>query len=555
MNITRLSHCLAAPVLALAIGRFAIAADAEFPPKPTASELVTHVIAEEAKIDSLQSLYLRFEGKRTQSAEVIAFRLAERHAEFPNEKIDPVHEPSLWPEGTTEVEVAVDSHRVRSLIHSHNGWLDLRVFDGERAMRHQKHIGTDDDYYALDTAAESFDTYFGQLGWSKVGSHSFPFSKPEPPRQGRHQLNRRPQDYALAGMADVAGRKCYVLENGAAMRRLHIGMDDRRLHGLAELYLPTSPDVEPAIDRAAQRTFASDDQRVAWIEGLREDERLQFDARLDAELLPLMRPLHEFFLDDYRELSPGFWLPTAQTYVSHDHDKLGTDFRSQERLHLVDFKVNQPLADSQFTIEMQDGIQVNDWGHDPPLFYKQKADRTPEEWRQMIDQRVREEEVVQRGERARAALLGQPAPEFPAGAWVNSRPLTLAALRSKIVVLDFCSMSCGPCRGDFPTAQAAYKNAEETGIVVIGIHTDSAGQSEVAGFAKKNGLGYPILIDLPAQTDDGFGLLFTRLGVDSIPHSLLIDNEGKISAYGSLAEMLSAARQLKNKPSTMRSRP
>jgi hypothetical protein len=42
-----------------------------------------------------------------------------------------------------------------------------------------------------------------------------------------------------------------------------------------------------------------------------------------------------------------------------------------------------------------------------------------------------------RGAGAAEIPAGRPAPELAAGAWINSEPLTLKALRGRVVLLEF----------------------------------------------------------------------------------------------------------------------
>ena len=535
--------------LALASAGIVRGAEQDAAPRPTAADLVAHVIADEGQIDTLDSFYVRLEGESTQSAAAIAVRLAKHKAEFPDEKIDPARDVWLWPAWTREVEVAFDRHRARKLDRQGNSRLsyeDLRVFDGRRETRHQ--TTSHQEYYALTAAADSWEVYFGELGWPKLGSHRFAFSKPEPPKRGRYWLNRRPEDYALAGVADFAGRQCYVLENGTAMRRLHVAVDDRRLHGWAALYLPTGADLLPAQGRAAQRSFSSDAEFSAWWERLTDQEQARFHERFDVEKIPLLRPMYQCTLDDYRELAPGFWFPARQDWIHFESDGDGPALECHRRSHLVEAKVNVPLPDSLFALEMRDGIQVCDWGHDPPLFYTQKADRSPEEWNEIIDKRVKEEEEPRRHQAAREAQVGQRAPQLSAVGWINSAPLNLKGLRGKIVLLDFWAVGCLPCRADLPLAESIHKAAERSGIVVIGVHPAGADPAEIRAFAKQNRMSYPILIDREADEDEpGFGLLFTRLSVDQTPYSILIDPDGKVAGHGTLNEMLAAAREMADK--------
>ena len=98
-------------------------------------------------------------------------------------------------------------------------------------------------------------------------------------------------------------------------------------------------------------------------------------------------------------------------------------------------------------IDLKDGVEVTDYGYDPPLAYKQKAGRTPDQWQAIIGEHTKRADQRQAEIAARDAWIGQPAPELPISAWVNSAPLALASLKGKVVVLDFWATSCGPCRG------------------------------------------------------------------------------------------------------------
>src|SRR3569623_2533354 len=64
------------------------------------------------------------------------------------------------------------------------------------------------------------------------------------------------------------------------------------------------------------------------------------------------------------------------------------------------------------------------------------------------------------------------APEFPAGLeWLNvDRPLTLAGLRGKVVVLDFWTSCCINCMPILPRLQQLEERFPEE-LVVIGVHS------------------------------------------------------------------------------------
>ncbi|HNP55428.1 MAG TPA: cytochrome c biogenesis protein DipZ [Gordonia sp. (in: high G+C Gram-positive bacteria)] len=105
------------------------------------------------------------------------------------------------------------------------------------------------------------------------------------------------------------------------------------------------------------------------------------------------------------------------------------------------------------------------------------------------------------GDATRLAHCGA-APEFSgAGRWFNTdgRPLTIAGLRGKVVLVDFWTYSCINCLRDAPYVKkwdAAYRAA---GLVVVGVHTPEFAfehdPGNVAAAIKKEGIAYPVVQD------------------------------------------------------------
>ena len=56
-------------------------------------------------------------------------------------------------------------------------------------------------------------------------------------------------------------------------------------------------------------------------------------------------------------------------------------------------------------------------------------------------------------------------------AWLNSPPLTLAALRGKVVLVHFWTFACSNCLNVQPYVKAWYQRYAAAGLVVIGVHT------------------------------------------------------------------------------------
>ena len=96
-----------------------------------------------------------------------------------------------------------------------------------------------------------------------------------------------------------------------------------------------------------------------------------------------------------------------------------------------------------------------------------------------------------------------PAPEF-AGIvdWLNTpgdRPLTIAGLRGKVVLVDFWTYSCINCQRSLPHVESWYKRYAQDGLVVVGVHTPEFAfehvPSNVKGAAAQLGVRYPVAID------------------------------------------------------------
>lgn len=81
--------------------------------------------------------------------------------------------------------------------------------------------------------------------------------------------------------------------------------------------------------------------------------------------------------------------------------------------------------------------------------------------------------------RSPLAIVGRPAPELRnIKAWKNGGPVTVAALRGKVVLLDFWGSWCGPCKGSMPELMKLYDKYKDKGLVIIAVHDDSVESME-----------------------------------------------------------------------------
>ena len=124
--------------------------------------------------------------------------------------------------------------------------------------------------------------------------------------------------------------------------------------------------------------------------------------------------------------------------------------------------------------------------------------------------------------------LGSVALDLDTTTWQNSKPLKMAELRGKIVVLDFWGIWCKPC---VAALSGVEKLAKRFGgkVVVIGIHDSTGVPSKMAALAKAKGLTYALTIDqkTPNQTP---GVTAMKYHVGGFPFLIIIDKKGKIVA-------------------------
>lgn len=118
----------------------------------------------------------------------------------------------------------------------------------------------------------------------------------------------------------------------------------------------------------------------------------------------------------------------------------------------------------------------------------------------------------------------------------DGKPLSIAGLKGKVVLIDFWATWCGPCVAELPNVLAAYEKHHAAGFEIVGISLDSDRQ-KLDKFVKEKNMTWP-------QFFDGKGWqnkLSQKYGVNSIPATYLLDREGKIIASGLRGEKLEEA--------------
>ena len=207
--------------------------------------------------------------------------------------------------------------------------------------------------------------------------------------------------------------------------------------------------------------------------------------------------------------------------------------------------MNEPLPDDLFVVEIPEGERIGDETAGPPLRYRHKAERSPQEWSAILAEARKKARRDPAREKRQAALLGRAAADFPAGAaWLDGQHMTLKGLAGKVVVLSFWAEWCAPCRGELPALNDLHKKRPDD-LVVIGVHPPGSSLEEIRKAAKELAIEYPVCIDVPgSRSFSSWGALHEAYGVDHVPHVVVIDRQGKVAATGAAGDMTAMASEL-----------
>lgn len=128
-------------------------------------------------------------------------------------------------------------------------------------------------------------------------------------------------------------------------------------------------------------------------------------------------------------------------------------------------------------------------------------------------------------------------PDWQLSEWINTdEPLTLPALRGRVVLLHCFQMLCPACVAHgLPQAQRVRQIFAESDLAVIGLHTvfeHHAAMSAQAlrAFVHEYRWSFPIGVDAPAPAGQ-LPQTMRRYGLQGTPSLLLLDRQGRVALH------------------------
>jgi thiol-disulfide isomerase/thioredoxin len=83
--------------------------------------------------------------------------------------------------------------------------------------------------------------------------------------------------------------------------------------------------------------------------------------------------------------------------------------------------------------------------------------------------------------------------------WINSQPLSLAALKGKVVVLDFWAFDCVNCVRSRAWVESLEKSRGPQGLVIVSVHSPELSEERVPAAVRKAAerlrMNEPVMLD------------------------------------------------------------
>jgi peroxiredoxin len=141
------------------------------------------------------------------------------------------------------------------------------------------------------------------------------------------------------------------------------------------------------------------------------------------------------------------------------------------------------------------------------------------------------------------------APELEVSAWFNTlAPVTLEALRGRVVVLHAFQMLCPGCVSHgIPQAKAIRGLFRQADVAVIGLHSvfehhAAMNDGALAAFLHEYRIDFPVAVDRPSE-DGPVPRTMRRYGLQGTPSLLLFDRAGRLrhTLFGRIDDLRAGA--------------
>jgi thiol-disulfide isomerase/thioredoxin len=103
---------------------------------------------------------------------------------------------------------------------------------------------------------------------------------------------------------------------------------------------------------------------------------------------------------------------------------------------------------------------------------------------------------------------------------LGGKPVNVAELKGRVVLVDFWASWCAPCREELPVLEGLFRKYREQGLVIVGVGLDKDAKN-VSKFLRANPLSFTVVHDADGAVAD-------RYAPPKMPSSYLVDRKGVV---------------------------
>lgn len=107
-------------------------------------------------------------------------------------------------------------------------------------------------------------------------------------------------------------------------------------------------------------------------------------------------------------------------------------------------------------------------------------------------------------------------------ATLEGKQIVLADLKGRMVLVNFWATSCPSCVAEMPKLADTYRQFQARGFEVVAVAMPYDLPGNVVGYARKNALPFPVVLDMDGSLASQFG------DVQVTPTTWIIDRQGYV---------------------------
>ena len=206
---------------------------------------------------------------------------------------------------------------------------------------------------------------------------------------------------------------------------------------------------------------------------------------------------------------------------------MSLDSTMRRRIQVVEYRPRQVPPAAAFQVQIPYGVDVLDrsagsayhndpWWPEVGAMLREKFGWPPPDF----------SALGTLGSRSERKLDGRPAPPLRIASWLNTRPMDLASLRGKVVLVEFGDIRDASDHRYAQPLRDLYSLYHPAGLEIISIHSPAEDADEIGRFARDYRLPYPVVID--EGKPGSAGKTAEAFAIRGRICAFLIDHQGKI---------------------------